>query len=150
MFPTRINLFAALMIAASITIGSGSVRGQFPDETPTAPSALGTMASKLNPANWKMPSFGMPKFSSIMPQTSEQDRIIEKKDGLVSEVSNTAKASWKRTTSALNPMKMLPAANRTPSATQKKPGFFSRLFSPPPPENSSTVTDFLKRDRIGS
>lgn len=124
--------------AASITAASAQ------DVEPSAPSAIPGFVSKLNPANWKMPSFG-----SILPKTSEKDRIIERKDSLVTEMTGTAKNSWTRTKAALNPMKLLPAGNKTPSPETKKPGFFSRLFSPPADsQNSGTVTDFLKQDRI--
>lgn len=108
------------------------------------PSAFSQMTSKLNPANWKMPSF-----SSVLPKTNEKERIIERKDSFVDEVTGTAKNSWQRTKAALNPMKLLPAGNKTPSPEKKEPGFFSRLFSPPAAsQNSETVTDFLKQDRI--
>lgn len=111
----------------------------------TAPSALG----RLNPANWKMPQFKMPSMGRILPGQQEKDRIIEKKDGLFGEVSNTAKASWKRTTEALNPMKMFTAGNRTSQKTEQKPGFFKRLFTPPQTNSTpATVTEFLKQDRI--
>ena len=116
-----------------------------------APSAIGKWVSNLNPMKWKRPEFKMPSFGDLMPGQSEQDRIIQRKDGLVSEVGASAKNSWQRTKEAFNPMKVLPAGNRTPSqgsAGSEKPGFFKRLFTPPPPPQAATVNDFLKQDRI--
>ena len=131
-----------ILVVAMLCAGAS---GQSPTETAkTAPSALTTWAKKLSPTNWAMPSM-----KKILPGQDEQNRIIERKDGLMTEVTGSAKNSWQRTKAALNPMNLLPAGNRTPSSKADKPGFFSRLLSPPTPtETPSTVTDFLKQDRV--
>lgn len=105
----------------------------------------------LNPANWKMPSFKMPSFGNLMPGSDEKARITKKKDGLFQEVGQSASNSWKKTKEVFNPQKLNPtkfftASSRTPA--EKKPGFFSSLFTPQPAEkDSGTVTDFLRQDR---
>ena len=134
---------------ASSSFGPSSAGGV--SEGGAAPSAIGKWVSNLNPMNWKRPEFKLPSFGDLMPGQGEQDRIIQRKDGLVSEVGASAKNSWQRTKEAFNPMKVLPAANRTPSPSPsgtEKPGFFKRLFTPPPPPQAATVNDFLKQDRI--
>ena len=151
-FPVALGSKSTLYrLAFGIVLGltacclTGDVRGQSPTETPTtAPSAITQWAKRLSPSNWKMPSM-----RSVLPGQDEQDRIIERKDGLMTEVAGSAQSSWQRTKSALNPMNILPAGNRQPASETKKPGFFSRLFSPPAPEQTpGTVTDFLKQDRV--
>lgn len=121
-----------------------------------APSPASQFASKLNPANWKMPKFKMPNFKALLPTNDEQARIKKKKDGLFDEVGKTASNSWGKTKEALNPQnlnpaKFFPASARTPSTKEvteeKKPGFFRSLFSPPPQDESETVTDFLRQSR---
>lgn len=135
----RVLCAAAIFFAAIVATNDGAAA----EPGPTAPSALSGFAAKFNPANWKLPSIG----SMVMPQKNEQDRIIERKDSLVTEVTSTAKNSWNRTRSALNPMKLIPAGNKTPSK-KKEPGFFSRLLSPPASPSSGGVNDFLKQDRV--
>ena len=108
--------------------------------------------------NWKMPKVQMPKFSSMLPSKQEKERVIKKKDGLVSETTQTAKNTWNRTKKALNPMQFMPAgfkSNQTkqpaPTAKKKEGGFFNGLFSPYPPEEKTakpTVNEFLKQPRI--
>jgi hypothetical protein len=112
------------------------------------------MMDGLNPANWRMPPFKMPTMGSLLPTREEKDRVITKKDSLVTEVSDTAKKSWTRTKNALNPMKLIPAGFRQNSQTkpaEKKPGFFSSLLAPFPKkktEPAPTVTDWLKQEPV--
>ena len=119
------------------------------------PNPLVRMVNGLNPANWKMPKVKMPTMSTFLPTREEKDRVITKKDSLVSEVSTTAKKSWTRTKEALNPMRLIPAGFRQNSETkpveEKKPGFFSSLFAPYPPEETEpaqSVTDWLKQEPV--
>ena len=99
--------------------------------------------------------FKMPKFSGILPTKQEKTTIRKKKDGLVSEVTQTASRSWARTKETLspknlNPIRFMPASSRKPAAAPKtkEPGFFGSLFSPePPPRRNDTVTDFLGQDK---
>ncbi|KAA1259345.1 hypothetical protein LF1_18770 [Rubripirellula obstinata] len=148
--PPRHRVFAfaatfALTVALQLTASSAA----FAQDSGAAP--LGP----LNPANWKMPSFKMPSFQNLMPGTDEKARITKKKDGLFQEVGQTASNSWKKTKDVFNPQKLNPtnfftASSRTPASktAEKKPGFFSSLFTPQPAEKESgTVTDFLRQDR---
>ena len=112
------------------------------------------LMSGLNPANWKMPK--LPSMSTFLPTKTEQDRVITKKDGLVTEMSTTAKQSWQRTKATLNPMRLIPAGFKQGSqaapAAKKEPGFFSKLFSPFPTggdaDSKPSVNDFLKQEPI--
>ncbi|OYP36586.1 hypothetical protein [Rhodopirellula sp. MGV] len=113
------------------------------------PSPVSQVMNNLNPMNWKMPSLG-----SILPNKEEKDRVITKKNNLVTEVSTTAKKSWQRTKETLNPMRLIPAGFRqnttTAPAEPKSESFFSKLLNPFPPkeEESPTVTEWLKQDPI--
>lgn len=135
---------------------SGELPAQGTDAEPLPPpNPLVRMVNGLNPANWTMPKLKMPTMSTFLPTSEEKERVITKKDGLVSEVSSTAKKSWTRTKQALNPMRLIPAGFRQNSeskpATGKKPGFFSSLFAPYPPEESEpaqSVTDWLKQEPV--
>lgn len=139
-------LMAVAMIACCTLADSATATAQ----EQTAPSAIGQMFSGLNPANWKMPSFG-----EIMPGKQETARIKEKKDGLFTEVRKSASNSWTKTKEIFNPQKLnpvnfLPAANRTPvpNTEPEKPGFFKSLFTPQPVQKeTTTVNDFLGQPR---
>lgn len=115
------------------------------------PSPMAQMLSGLNPANWKMPNF-----KSLLPGKEEKTRIKQKKDGLLSEVTQTASSSWTKTKQVFNPQKLnpinyFPASARTPSSNQPEPqpGFFRSMFFPPsePVKENETVTDFLRQSR---
>lgn len=151
---TTRNLLAVLFLAVLI-FPSGDAFAQDPAGATPSGNPLTKMFSGLNPANWKMPKLKMPTMDTFMPTKSEKDRVITKKDGLVQEVSNTAKQSWQRTKETLNPMKLIPVGFRqneqTTPAPKKEGGFFSSLFAPKPTEPvsaASSVTDFLKQDPI--
>ncbi|MEO1615750.1 MAG: hypothetical protein AAFV88_07885 [Planctomycetota bacterium] len=132
----------------------GSLAAQPPATEPLpAPSPISKMMNGLNPANWKMPK--MPTMDRFLPTKAEKDRVITKKNGLVQEVSMTAKKSWQRTKDTLNPMKLIPAGFRQNSTSEPKPksegGFFKSLFSPFPKKDDTaknSVTDWLKQDPI--
>lgn len=138
-------LFVIVMLAG---IGSSANAQQSGPREPT------TTMQKMNPVNWKMPSFRLPNF--MVPQ-DEQTRIVKRKDGLVTDVKDTASRSWKRTKEVFNPARYNPmnlfAAG--PEETQRptsedKPGFFSSMFGPPhnePVERVATVNEFLSQDR---
>lgn len=126
------------------------------------PGAFSKMAQTLNPANWKMPSmpkapgFRMPGF--LVPN-ADQERIVERKNGLMTDVKTTASKSWQRTKEAfnparLNPMNMFAGAGTgpTPPAQSDSPGFFSSMFGAPkaatgPEERVANVNDFLGQQR---
>jgi len=119
----------------------------------TAPGTAKTVASKLNPMNWTMPKakFRLPSF--LVPH-NDQNRIVERKDGLVSDVKKTAASSWQRTKeifnpARLNPMRLFTAPAPEPSRTES-PGFFKGLLSPAasePEERIANVNDFLSLER---
>lgn len=148
--------FAFLCLWGSLSVAT--VSAQAPEEEPLPPpNPLMRMASGLNPMNWKMPKMKMPTMDTFLPTKQEKDRVITKKDSLVTEVSNTAKQSWQRTKDTLNPMKLIPAGFRQNGETkpapkpESEPGFFSRLFSPFPPkeeESTQSVTDWLKQEPV--
>lgn len=145
---TRLNsvvgLTAALLLAW--TLNQSTARA---DEL-VPPTPMQRLVNGLNPANWTMPNF-----RSILPGQDEKARIKKKKDGLFTEVSDTAANSWAKTKEMFNPQKlnparMFPASARTPSSREasNKPGFFQSLFSPQPAEKEvTTVNDFLKQSR---
>lgn len=144
--PTR---FAVLAILASLTLVLTANANAHADE----PAPMGP----LNPMNWKMPELKMPSFKSILPGAEEKTRIKKKKDGLFSEVTQSATNSWNRTKEVFNPQKLNPtrfftASSKTQSKNtgQTKPNFFQSLLSPAQPEvnEPSSVTDFLRQDRI--
>lgn len=137
----------AFLLASACALFAEPVSAQ--ETAPSAPFGA------LNPANWRMPEMKMPSFKTLMPQAEEKARITKKKDGLFSEVGQTASNSWNRTKQMFNPQKLNPvrfmtASSRTPSEskTETKPNFFQALFAPaPPPKSTETVTDFLGQDR---
>ena len=145
---TRLNsvvgLTAALVLAWT-THQSIAVADELVSPTP-----MQRIAHGLNPVNWRMPDF-----RSLLPGQEEKTRIKKKKDGLFTEVSETASNSWTKTKEMFNPQKlnparMFPASSRTPSNKEAadKPGFFQWLFTPEPPEKEvSTVNDFLRQSR---
>jgi hypothetical protein len=144
---------AALVVGCFVFVSAVNAGAQeVVEETSKAPS-LGQMASGLNPMNWEMPSFKMPSFRNMLPGAKEKEAIIEKKDGLVTEVGKSVSSSWQRTKSALNPMKLMPVSEKSNVQETKEPGFFSRLFSPPASSASSSkdstgsVNDFLSQER---
>ncbi len=92
--------------------------------------------SKLNPANWSMPqAFRLPSF--LVPN-EDQDRIVKRKTGLMTDVKNTSSRTWQRTKTALNParfnpMNMFAGGAATPGpGGESKPGFFANLFGTAP------------------
>jgi hypothetical protein len=143
----RIFAFAAT-VALSFVLSLSSITTATAQESGAAPMG------PLNPANWKMPSFKMPTFQSLMPGNDEKARIKKKKDGFFQEVTQSASNSWTKTKQVFNPQKLNPVNYFTASAKSPakpeadKPGFFSSLFAPHPVEQESgTVTDFLRQDR---
>ncbi len=150
----RVSATAIRTIAlATAIIGfsmSASAQDMAPELGAEPPSPMAGMFSNLNPANWTMPDF-----KGMLPGREEKARIVEKKDGLFTEVRKTASTSWSRTKEVFNPQKLnpvnfLPASSRTASPAQEaKPGFFKSLFTPAPPEPErvETVQDFLKQSR---
>ncbi len=118
---------------------------------------IGKLANGLKPANWKMPKFSLAGFKNkVMPTTEERQRMTAKKDGLFSEVGQSARKSWARTKDALNPKRLLPTnfmggnQSQPSGTTANKPGFFKSLFSSQqqPASQSASVIDFLRQDRV--
>ncbi len=150
----RLTVTCAFLCCLTL-LPSAAAPGQAPAAEPLPPpNPLLQMMDGLNPANWRMPQFKMPTMGNLLPTRQEKDRVITKKDSLVTEVSDTAKKSWTRTKNALNPKRLIPAGFRQNSETkpaEKKPGFFSSLFSPFPQkktEPAPTVTDWLKQEPV--
>ncbi|TWU44987.1 hypothetical protein Q31b_01580 [Novipirellula aureliae] len=141
------NITAALGVAFSIALCCSSVEAQTPAET-SAPASIGQFMSNLNPMNWKMPSF-----KSMLPGQEDKTRIIKKKDGLVSDVKDTASKSWQKTKEIFDPSRLSPAnlfVAKEPATTETKtPGFFGSLFAPQEEaEQIATATDFLALPKI--
>lgn len=119
----------------------------------TQPSAASAVAEKINPMNWRMPSFRLPNF---LVRDEEQERIVKRKNGLVTDIKDTASRSWQRTKETFNPARLNPMnlfAGPTPTQPgdgEKKPGFFSSLLSPAAPqpeERVATVNEWLGQER---
>tara|TARA_R110002049_G_scaffold182485_3_gene350398 strand:+ start:12116 stop:12598 length:483 start_codon:yes stop_codon:yes gene_type:complete len=152
----------ALALCLAVSIGLMGTPNLVSAQSPEAEGPFSRLAQGLNPANWTMPKFEMPKFSapsmpslkSVLPGQDEKQRIVEKKDGLVTEVSKTASSSWTKTKEALNPMKMASwrpfGGDTTDKPEEKSPGFFASLFQGPEPEEArpTTVTDFLGQNKL--
>lgn len=140
-----------ILLIALLPLTSAAA-AQEPDADPQLPGTpLAGMFSALNPANWKMP-----KMSTFLPSKKEKERVITKKNSLVDEMSITAKQSWQRTKTTLNPMRLIPAGFKTNSQTKPAPkkegGFWSNLFAPFPKSDRELdkpdVNDFLRQDPI--
>ena len=138
-----------MTLLMTLFVLTGTDRISADEAAPATP--FGQMVHRLNPANWKMPSF-----QGLLPQTQEKARIKKKKESLVDEVGKTASSSWNRTKETFNPQKLnpanfFPAAARTPAKSApaaKKPGFFQSWFSPSVPQDEhDTMSGFLKQDR---
>ena len=154
----------SILLAAGLLLAIPSVASaqQYDGGSDMSPGPIGQVLNGLNPANWKMPQMKMPKMKlpqlpkmgQLLPTKQEKKRVIEKKNGFVDEVSQTAKNSWKRTKETLNPMRLIPAGfkqNRTTEpAPKKEGGFFSNLFLPSKetPPKSATPSDFLRQDPV--
>ncbi|TWT78996.1 hypothetical protein CA13_03930 [Planctomycetes bacterium CA13] len=123
------------------------------DSPPAEPTPMGQFFSGLNPVNWKMPSF-----KSMLPGQEDKARIVKKKDGLVSDVTQTAAKSWEKTKEIFNPARLSPAnlfAAKEPAAapatTSQSPSFFGSLFGPRQDEDTeriATVSDFLAQPKV--
>ena len=150
---STLTLVVIFFVTCPTAPGQDSVGQDIAGKSPGV-NPFGQMMSGLNPANWKMPQLKMPSMSGILPTKNEKDRVIKKKNGLVEEVSNTAKQSWQRTKNTLNPMRLIPTGfkqnQQTTPAPKKEGGFFSNLFSPKPAakESNQSVTDWLKQDPV--
>ena len=146
-----------IAIGAALTLFLLTGFSTAPAQEPAEATSTGSMASGLNPMNWRMPQWKMPNFRELLPAQEEKAAIKKKKDGLFDEVTQTASRSWNRTKKALNPQKLnpvnfFPASARMPSSNRQeeaKPGFFRSLFTPSeaPADSSSTVSDFLSQSR---
>jgi len=128
---------------------SAAAQSPAPNSGEAAPASIGQFMSNLNPMNWKMPSF-----KGMLPGQEDKTRIVKKKDGLVSDVKDTASKSWQKTKEIFDPSRLSPAnlfvAKEPETTTEKKtPGFFGSLFAPQDePEQIATATDFLALPKI--
>lgn len=125
--------------------------------TTSSTPTFGEMAAKLNPANWKMPAMKMPKFGDLLPGQDDRTRIVKKKDNLLTDVTDTAKRSWRKTKQTLdpgrlNPMKLFagPSATGGATAKPKQPGFFQSLFAAPESTErvARTPSEFVGQQRV--
>ena len=156
-------IVAALICTGTIGTDRASAQDGYEPQTP-----VGKMAQSLNPQNWQMPKFKMPKFKMpemktpmlkrILPGADEKDRIVKRKNSLVSEVKQTAHRSWTKTKEMLNPMRLIPASFLAPADESVKPaekssamnGFFGNVLNRPEPakkNDDATVTDFLRQTK---
>ncbi|MEO9930663.1 hypothetical protein [Rhodopirellula bahusiensis] len=151
-----------LTVCVCLFVGSQCMAATSVSAQGAEPGAFSKMAQTLNPANWKMPS--MPKTPSFRMPTflvpnADQDRIVERKDGLMTDVKNTASASWQRTKETFNPARLNPmnmfagaGTEKAPASESDSPGFFSSMFGAPkaatgPEERVANVNDFLDLQR---
>ncbi|MEM1228130.1 MAG: hypothetical protein AAGJ40_20765 [Planctomycetota bacterium] len=158
--PTRSSRSLAMLLSVAIGIVmSGVFTESAQAQTTAAPtSGFGGMMQKLNPMNWKMPkpSFRLPNF---LVRTDDQNRIVERKDTLLTDVQTTASKSWQRTKesfspSLLNPRNLFAGPNAgkpaTPPSTNGTPGFFGGMIGGPakePDARVADVTEFLGQQR---
>ncbi|QDT08685.1 hypothetical protein [Planctomycetes bacterium K23_9] len=149
----RFVIVALSLVLAAIATAPAANADEYQPQTP-----VGRMMQGLNPANWKMPGL-----TTFMPAKEDKDRIIKRKDGLVSDVKETATRSWTKTKETLNPMRLLPTSlfgsTATPASTTadapagtpiQKAGFFSSLMGNSEKEvqqTSSSVDDFLRQNK---
>ena len=144
--PLLRRLFAVGLLAA-VALSSQPASAQ--------EGGFGAMASKLNPMNWSMPkpAFRLPNF---MVQHDDQDRIVERKNTLVTDVKSTASRSWQRTKETfsparLNPMNLFAGPSETSAPPAKnEPNLFQSMFSTQPKEPEARiagVNDFLDQQR---
>jgi hypothetical protein len=130
------------------------------DET-IEPSTMAKVTRSLNPVNWKLPKWKMPKFTRLLPGGEKKAPVKEKKnrDGLINGVTKTASSSWNKTKQAfdakkLNPINYLPVSAKSAAKEKQeksKPGFFRSLFrsKDTEPPMAATPADFLRLDRPG-
>ncbi|TWU31571.1 hypothetical protein [Novipirellula artificiosorum] len=123
--------------------------------TGTSPPTFGEFASGLNPMNWKMPQWKMPSLKSMLPGQDDKTRIVKKKDGLVSDVKQTASKSWQKTKEIFDPSRLSPSnlfvQKEDPASKPDSPGFFGSLFGPREPaetERIATANEFLAQPRV--
>lgn len=151
-WPARGIALTAILIFAALcpTLATAQSSSQ--------PGPVGSMFQKMNPMNWKMPAMKAPSFRlpNFMVQQNDQERIVERKNTLVTDVKSTASRSWQRTKETLNPARLNPmnlfagpSTNAPPPRNDSSPGFFKSMFtSPPEPEERvANVNDFLNQQR---
>ncbi|WP_442505972.1 hypothetical protein SH528x_004791 [Novipirellula sp. SH528] len=136
---------AASMIAIVLAFNISTAKAQSPASDSVMPT-MGEFVSGLNPMNWKMPNF-----KSMLPGQDDTVRIKQKKDGLVSDVTQTASRSWQKTKEVLNPRRLLPAPSATPK--DDSPGFFASMFgaksaAETETDKVATVSDFLAQPKM--
>lgn len=138
-----IVLLAATIVTVSV-IDCPTVRS---DEF-QAQSTVGRFMEGLKPQNWKMPSL-----QSILPGQNERDQIKKRKDGLVQEVTESAKRSWQKTKDTLNPKRLIPTnlfgAGSQPNGQSQGGGFLSSLLGGgnSAQERAASASDFLRQDK---
>ncbi|GAA4470089.1 hypothetical protein [Novipirellula rosea] len=137
---------AVSVIALVLAFNINTAKAQSPSSDSSMPT-MGEFMSGLNPMNWKMPNF-----KSLLPGQDETARIKQKKEGLVSEVTQSASRSWQRTKEVLDPRRLMPAPSTTPK--DDSPGFFASMFGGAKSaeeieaERVATVSDFLAQPKL--
>ncbi|MGB7345399.1 MAG: hypothetical protein WBD20_14380 [Pirellulaceae bacterium] len=152
-FVTPKNRMAAAVLSLAFVAALVATPMATADEyQPVTP--VGRMMQGLNPANWKMPTM-----KTFLPGQADKDRIIKRKDGLVTDVKDTASRSWTKTKETLNPMRLIPTSLFTPMEQQAAPasepvqkaGFFSSMFGggqqAEVQQTSGNVNDFLRQNK---
>lgn len=148
----RITVMVVLLAASQVCL-STNVSAQDAE-----PGVFTKAAQTLNPTNWKMPSAPKFRLPAFLVPNEDQDRIVQRKDSLFTDVKTTASKSWQRTKETFNPARLNPmnmfAGNTTApkTAEPESPGFFGSLFGAPkaasgPEERVANVNDFLGLDR---
>ena len=143
---TAVALAFALVLFAGLSTASADER--------IKPSMMQRVTHGLNPMNWRLPDWKMPKFSRMLPAEKEKTPVNRKQPNrLIEGFTETASKGWDKTKQGagkLNPMNYLPASTKKPKPASNKPGFFRSMFqSEPEPRSSETVTDFLRQERPG-
>lgn len=129
----RTNVLAILTIFVLTTAPTLAVAAPPMTGKPKSGQWLDT----INPTKWDWPS---------MPWSQEPPRIQKKSEGVVSNLNQSAKKSWSKTKSVLNPSRLFINDDKPKPAKQKdsSTGFFSGLFAPKEePKEVNTVNDFL-------
>ena len=147
--PNSRNVIVALsLVMAMIAAAPNATADEYQPQTP-----VGRMMKGLNPANWKMPTM-----KTFLPAKEDKDRIIKRKDGLMTDVKQTAARSWTKTKETLNPMRLIPtglfagsgASTERASEPVQKAGFFNSLMGnnqADVQQTSTTVNDFLRQNK---
>lgn len=150
------------LVLAAVTVALCGCGHELRADSPFEQNRLARLAGRLNPMTWELPEFrppgwDVPSFDNVLPGHGDHQRVIKKKHGLLSEVSQTAKKTWWRTRATLHPRNLDPAnlfadsAESRDDATppDRSPGFLRSLFGSPdqPDKRVASIDDFMSRPR---